>query len=78
MDSALSLIVGGIPVTVYGLNLASTSKPISVLFMLHGRTFHSKSSTTLSWIEGVLTRTASNKLKGNGDKDLIIVSFDHR
>lgn len=65
-----NLNVGGLPVNVYSTGVTS-SKPVVVLFVLHGRT--QKSEDYIFLVNALLAQDLQHKRR-----DLYVVTFDHR
>ncbi|KAI0683781.1 Alpha/Beta hydrolase protein [Cytidiella melzeri] len=75
--SKKSLVVAGLPVTVYsGRAWSERSGPVAVMFFLHGRNGSAKS---IGWIAEDTLKQVEHKRKHEKDTlDLIIVTFDQR
>ncbi|KAI0324680.1 hypothetical protein GY45DRAFT_1313470 [Cubamyces sp. BRFM 1775] len=76
--SKQTLVIAGITVNVFSQQDIATSTPVTVLFLLHGRTRTDADSEPIA--RGILEevqkhREASQEKQGD---DLIIVTFDHR
>ncbi|KAJ7211481.1 Alpha/Beta hydrolase protein [Mycena haematopus] len=70
-----SLVVAGLDVHVYTAERFTTStKPILAVFALHGRGGSSKTGSVQDLISGLVDGAEKHK----GEKDLMIVAFDHR
>ncbi|KAJ7573852.1 Alpha/Beta hydrolase protein [Mycena floridula] len=67
-----SFVVGGLPVNVFSTGIEST-KPVLILFLLHGRTGSSKDPYITQSVEAMLGRHT-----GSQRRDLYVVTFDHR
>jgi len=74
-------VIGGLPVQVYGLgdHLSPTSiaKPLSVLFLLHGRLGRASHPLISQFATTLLTPPIGFK-EQERQKDLIVVTFDQR
>ncbi|GAA6006723.1 hypothetical protein JCM11491_003157 [Sporobolomyces phaffii] len=72
--------VGGLPVQVYGLDSlspTSISKPLSVLFLLHGR-FGAASDKLIATFASTLLAAPVGHSHHDRTKDLVVVTFDQR
>ncbi|KAI0077269.1 hypothetical protein K474DRAFT_1707442 [Panus rudis PR-1116 ss-1] len=75
MTEKKSLVLGGIPVTVYS-NSQHTSRPVAVLFLLHGRY---GSANAVEWVaESLLNGIRNREAERHAEHELLIVTFDHR
>lgn len=75
-----SYIIAGLPVQVYGLDTispTSISKPLSVLFLLHGR-FGAASDKLMSTFASTLLTAPAGYTQHERQKDLVVVTFDQR
>jgi len=70
-----TIVVAGLDVQVYTTDAFKTStKPILALFVLHGRL----GSTEVDYVQNVITSVLKAAGEHQGEKDLMIVAFDHR
>ncbi|KAK7678524.1 hypothetical protein QCA50_018396 [Cerrena zonata] len=69
-----TLLIGGLNVNVY--SLPSTFRPISVLFLLHGRTRSSADNEGVA--EQLLKEISEKDRASSSNLDLLVVTFDHR
>lgn len=66
-----TLLVGGINVNVH--SLPKTSRPVAVLFLLHGRL---RSSADSEWVaERILKETAEKESGSSINFDLLVITF---
>ena len=76
------LLIGGIPLTVYGLESLSNSPEslagCAVLFILHGRFGNRADPPATRLIKAILERTAKERAAGGKGKEMIVVSLDQR
>ncbi|GAA5941228.1 alpha/beta hydrolase family protein [Sporobolomyces koalae] len=74
-----SFDVGGLPIQVYGLDQLSPEpkKPLSVMFLLHGR-FGSADMKLMSTFASTYLEPPAGIERGDRKKDLIVVTFDQR
>lgn len=80
MSSPQTYTVGGLPLQVYGIDhLAPTSlaKPLSVIFLLHGRLGSATHPLISKFATTLLTPPIGFK-EQERQKDLIVVTFDQR
>ncbi|KAJ6448936.1 Alpha/Beta hydrolase protein [Mycena sanguinolenta] len=70
-----TLVIGGVDVHIHTADkFATATKPILALFVLHGRLSSSESDSMQPLISGLVDGAA----KHQGEKDLMVVAFDHR
>ena len=73
------MLIGGIPVSVYGLEeLSNADSECGVLFVLHGRFGNRADPPITRLIKAIRERTAQEKAAGAKGKQLVIVALDQR
>ncbi|GAA5859254.1 hypothetical protein JCM8547_008940 [Rhodosporidiobolus lusitaniae] len=80
------LVVGGLPVSIYGLEAlpapslsSSPSQGLAVFFLLHGRLSSSSHPLIPKFAHALLSHASAAKQAANGQgKDLLVVTFDQR
>ncbi|CAL1715715.1 unnamed protein product [Somion occarium] len=74
-----SLLIAGLNVNVYSLedSDAQSSRPVAVLFLMHGRT---SSTADVEWAAEQVLNETSKKYENDSTlhHDLLVVTFDHR
>ncbi|GAA5834333.1 hypothetical protein JCM11251_007961 [Rhodosporidiobolus azoricus] len=76
-----SLVVGGLPIHIYGLaqlSPASNPRPIAVLFLLHGRLSSAAHPLIPRFAHTLLDPPSPSTSPQERNKDLLVVTFDQR